>query len=79
VLTCCKRPLRRKSGRVPRADEKPQRVIASGLWSSARYLGISSSGKREGREESAPLPVMLLRNGNQRKHEDLCTVVLRFS
>lgn len=42
-VTCCSLPLRRKCGRAPRASEKPQRVISSGLRRSARYSPISSS------------------------------------
>lgn len=47
TLTCCRWPLRKKPGRAPKAEEKPQRVISSGLWSSARYCGISSPKKKE--------------------------------
>lgn len=45
-LTCWSLPLSRKPGRAPRAMAKPQRVISSGLCSSARYFSTSPSGKK---------------------------------
>lgn len=45
-LTCWSLPLSRKPGRAPKAMAKPQRVISSGLCSSARYFSTSPSGKK---------------------------------
>lgn len=45
-LTCWSLPLSRKPGRAPKAMAKPQRVISSGLCSSARYFSTSPSEKK---------------------------------
>lgn len=46
-LTCRSLPFSRKPGREPKASEKPQRVISSGLRSSARYCFTRLSEKEE--------------------------------
>lgn len=60
-VTCCSRPLRRKCGRAPRASEKPQRAISSGLRRSARYCRISSSERtRQRAAASFPHDALLM-------------------
>lgn len=54
ALTCCSLPFRRKRGRAPRASEKPQRAISSGLCRSARYCRISSSERKQREGQCLP-------------------------
>lgn len=52
-LTCCSMPFSMGAGRAPRASEKPQRVVSSGLRSSARHCRTRPPARKRARGDRA--------------------------